>query len=632
MPPLAFSSVIEVKVGGAKLTKKAAELLVGVTVDLGAGVPGAFEIHFRDQRRKVLGLANISIGTKIILSPVADGKGAQEPLLTGEVTALETEYDGTGTFTVVRGYDYGHRLLRRRRVVGYPKMTATTIVNSLVGDAGIAKGSVEASGSAYKFVTQDNVTDWDFIARLADDSDKVMYLDPHGRFQFVGRESAAGAPSEGTDGEKSPMVLQAGHDVKRCRAAVTSADQVPNTGARGWDVDAKKPLSSKTSANDNSGFKIGIEPSGARRKFKGGDLIETSTPYDDMAQVKRAAKSLADDVTSAFAELEVTVRGNPKLRPDVPVLLKDVGRPFEGKYTVTGARHVFAAGRPYETLMTVSGRQWRSLYGLASGGSSTAPRLPSLANAKVTDVKDPKNQGRVKLNFPWLDATYVSDWTRVVQHGGVDGGSIIPLDVNDEVLVGFDRGSLDHPYVIGGLYNGKDEPRRDDVDLYDGLSGKATRHTLSDRKFNRLDLLSEASGRRRNGVRLSSGDNNLVINLDRTKTEIVVDSKGTVSIKGTRSVSVEAGTDLSLKAGGAMTLNAGGEMTLQSGGAMNITTTAMSINARAALSVSAGLEANIKAGLAMQLMAGPSIMANAESIMLNTGDPATVLANGAPVI
>src|SRR5262249_36521458 len=154
------------------------------------------------------------------------------------------------------------------------------------------------------------------------------------------------------------------------------------------------------------------------KRFKAGNLVETSTPYDDEAQVKRAAESLADDVTSALAELEITVHGNPKLRPDVPVLLTDVGQPFEGKYTLTGVRHTFERGRPYRTRVTVSGRQSRSLYGLASGGTATAPRLPSVANALVTDVRDPEKLGRVRLKFPWLDADYVSDWTRVAQLGG----------------------------------------------------------------------------------------------------------------------------------------------------------------------------------------------------------------------
>ncbi|MFC8216304.1 VgrG-related protein, partial [Streptomyces sp. NPDC057296] len=340
-------------------------------------------------------------------------------------------------------------------------------------------------------------------------------------------------------------------------------------------------------ATTDPGISIGSTPGTAAGKFKAGKLVETANPYDKQDEVQHAAKALAADVTSSFAELEVAVYGHPDLRPGVPVALSDVGKPFEGKYTVTSVRHHFGDGVPYESWITVSGRQWRSLYGLASGGSggtdpASATRLPSVANAIVTDVQDPLKQGRVKLQFPWLDDTYVSDWARSVQMGGKGGGGVFPMDVGDEVLVAFDRGALDHPFVIGGLYNGRDLPTKvKDVPLHDGLKKKAARHTLSDRTGNRVDLLSQQTGARKQGVRIASGNDKLTINLDRTKTEITVDSKGSVSITGSRSVSVEAGMDLTLEGRRSVTVKSGGPLLLQGRGLVNLKSTAGTVNVSA---------------------------------------------------
>ncbi|MET9971845.1 VgrG-related protein, partial [Streptomyces sp. NPDC006356] len=212
--------------------------------------------------------------------------------------------------------------------------------------------------------------------------------------------------------------------------------------------------------------------------------------------------------------------------------------------------------------------------GGGSGGSSDggSARLPSVANAVVTDVQDPLRQGRVKLQFPWLDDAYVSDWARSVQLGGKGGGGVFPMDVGDEVLVAFDRGALDHPFVIGGLYNGRDLPTKvSDVPLHDGLKKKATRHTLSDRQGNRVDLLSQQTGGRKQGVRIASGNDKLTINLDRTQTEITIDSKGSVSITGSRSVSVEAGMNLSLHGRRSVTIQSGGPLTLKGQGLVSLT-------------------------------------------------------------
>ncbi|GAA3149429.1 VgrG-related protein [Streptomyces echinatus] len=604
MPKSAFSNVVDVRIGGAKLPPEFARALVDCYVDQGAGVPAAFRLTFRDPYRLLLGKLGVTFGTKVVIAPVADGQGAADPLLTGEVTGLEADYDGTGTFTVIRGYDAGHRLLRQRRVAAYRNQSASDIARKLAQQDGLPIGRIQPTRTVYEFISQSNVTDWDFLARLADENEMVMSVDADGRFQFVRPRSASGAPSPDIGGDKSPFVLQAGHDILRLRSAVTAADQVGRVEARGWDVTTKKKLTASSRASLNPGIGIGTTPAAAAGSFKPARLVGTDTPYDKQSEVRFAADALADDVTASFAELEVAVRGNPKLRPGVPVALADVGAPFEGKYTATSVRHVFGDGTHYEAWVTVSGRQWRSLYGLASGGTDTGPRLPGVANALVTDVQDPLKQGRVKLHFPWLDDAYVSDWTRTVQLGGKGGGGVFPMDVGDEVLVAFDRGALDHPFVIGGLYNGRDRPTTvSDVPLHDGLKKQASRHTVADRTGNRLDLLSQRTGGRKQGVRLATGNDKLVINLDRTKTEITVDSKGAVSIKGGRSVSVEAGTDLSLSARRNLSIKSGGMLDIEGRGLVNLKslTGAVTVDALGALSLKALGAASITAGGSVQI-------------------------------
>jgi phage protein D len=629
MPRYAFSNVIGVKIGGADLPSEYARALTESWVDQGAGVPAAFRLTFRDPYRLILGKLGVTFGTKVVLTPMADGQGAGDPLLTGEVTGLEADYDGTGTFTVIRGYDYGHRLLRQRRVAAYRNQNASDIARKLAAQDGVPIGRIQSTKTVYDFISQSNVTDWDFLARLADENEMVMSVDADGKFQFVQPKPSSGAPSPKTEGDKSPFVLQAGHDILRLRSAVTAADQVAKVESRGWDVTTKKKITATSPGTSNPGISIGTTPGAAAGKFKAAKLVETGTPYDKQKEVTFAADALADDVTGSFAELEVVVRGNPKLRPGVPVALADVGAPFEGKYTVTSVRHAFGDGKHYEAWVTVSGRQWRSLYGLTSGGADTSPRLPSVANALVTDVNDPLKQGRVRLQFPWLDDAYVSDWTRTVQMGGLGGGGIFPLDVNDEVLVAFDRGALDHPFVIGGLYNGRDKPTVvGDVPLHDTVRKKASRHTVSDRDGNRMDLLSQKTGGRKQGVRLISGDKQLTVFLDRTKTEIVVDSKGSVTIKGSRSVSVEAGTDLTLSARRNVTIKSGGLLNIQGRGMVNVKslTGAVTVDAMGALNLKALGAATLSAGGAVQVNSIANVGIRAVTLTLQ----GAVLVNAKP--
>lgn len=75
----AFSSIVEVKIGGAKLPDDIAPMLTDGWVDQGVGVPAAFRITFRDPNHLVLGKLGVQFGTKVVITPIADGQGKGNP-------------------------------------------------------------------------------------------------------------------------------------------------------------------------------------------------------------------------------------------------------------------------------------------------------------------------------------------------------------------------------------------------------------------------------------------------------------------------------------------------------------------------------------------------------------------------
>lgn len=82
--------------------------------------------------------------------------------------------------------------------------------------------------------------------------------------------------------------------------------------------------------------------------------------------------------------------------------------------------------------------------------------------ALVTDIKDPDQQGRVRITLPWspdAGGQRYEGWARLAtMFGGNNRGSWFVPDVDDEVLVCFEHGDPRRPYVIGGLWNGRDQP------------------------------------------------------------------------------------------------------------------------------------------------------------------------------
>lgn len=77
----------------------------------------------------------------------------------------------------------------------------------------------------------------------------------------------------------------------------------------------------------------------------------------------------------------------------------------------------------------------------------------------VTNLNDPEQQGRILVELPWLGDQVSSHWCRLsTQQGGFSRGNFIRPEVGDEVLVMFERGDLNQPWVVGCLWNGNDAP------------------------------------------------------------------------------------------------------------------------------------------------------------------------------
>ena len=128
----------------AELPKAWQAQLVSCIVDENVGLPDAATLTFRDPNHELLTATPITIGTELTVSMSTAGDKKPEKLFAGEVTALELDSDGTGSFTVVRAMNKAHRLLRGRKVVAFKNMKADAIVEKVATGAGLKIGKVQA--------------------------------------------------------------------------------------------------------------------------------------------------------------------------------------------------------------------------------------------------------------------------------------------------------------------------------------------------------------------------------------------------------------------------------------------------------------------------------------------------------
>jgi len=92
-------------------------------------------------------------------------------------------------------------------------------------------------------------------------------------------------------------------------------------------------------------------------------------------------------------------------------------------------------------------------------GGTASRRLFGLYPALVKDIVDPDSTGRIQVGFPWLGEVGkdVTAWARLVSLYADDdqGWQILP-EVGSEVIVGFEAGAIERPYIVGAVWNGQE--------------------------------------------------------------------------------------------------------------------------------------------------------------------------------
>jgi len=554
----------DIQLNGSALSDEMEALLEQVVVDHHQHLPDMFAITFHDPDRDVLGKLNATIGDTVTIKVTPPG-GSPETLIKGEVTGFEAEYGATRLRTVLRGYDMSHRLHRGRRTETYKNVTDSDIARTVASRASLTVGKIDSTSGTHDHVSQANQSDWDFLKSRAREIGYELAMED-GKFNFRKPIQASAAPQNGTyQNHSDPLQLVFGDDLIEFRPRVTSAEQVNDVKVRGWDPVQKQTVIGSANAATVTTDSLRDNPASLANKFGGPTFTAVNRPLAQQAQVDGAAGSIAELISSAFAEADGLANGNPKLKAGATVSVGVVGDKFSGKYTLTSARHVFGE-QGYRTHFVISGRQDRSLLGLASLGASNGHAsaggqpINGVVVAIVTDNNDPNNTARVKLKFPWLDDSYESDWARLAQLGaGPNSGAVWIPEVNDEVLVAFENGDIRRPYVVGNLYNGVDTPN-EGSGLFD--NGKVKRRGFISRMGHKFIFFDDAN---KSGIAFISSDGNLKISLNETNSEIHISSQGKVHVESQQDMTLESQGNLKLSAQQGITLEAQSNLSLKGG-------------------------------------------------------------------
>jgi phage baseplate assembly protein gpV len=440
-------------------------------------------------------------------------------------------------------------------------MKDSDIASQLAGEYGLST-EVDSTTEVYKHVFQHNQTDLAFLVQRAWRIGYECFVDD-GKLYFRKPPNVSGG-----------IELAWGEDLVSFQPNLSLADKVSEVNVRGWDITKQEAIVGKaTSDRGYPSVNVGGGAAAISAKaFGAAKKILVDLPVQSQADADSVAQARMDQLGGELFQATGVAFRRPDIRAGKTVKLTKLGNRFSGSYMVTRARHIYRSDG-LRTEFEVTG----SNSGLLNEQLVHQPpvdRWPGVVVAKVTNTDDPEDIGRVKVKYPWLTDDAESFWARVICPGaGPERGLFIMPQVDDEVMVAFEHGDFDRPYVLGGVWNGQQAVPAPGAGAGSGEKPlvrtwySETGHHISvyDNADKKIEIIT-AGGHKlvlddaNQTIELTSiGGAKLVIN-DQSNT-VDLESKGPLNVKSTHPMSIKSdatltveGTSIDIKASGPLNL------------------------------------------------------------------------------
>jgi uncharacterized protein involved in type VI secretion and phage assembly len=550
-----------VKLNGAALTQEQYDTLTSMRIVNGLGVPAYARFEFFvDAQSDGVG---IKIGDQLLVQVDGYGTVTDWEIFDGVVAGLGVDLQsGIDQVLVVEAYDKLYLLGRTVVAKTHVDKSFQDIVTTIAGDMGLTADLKGSWGTDIRPASYQYGTAYEYLDRVVREQGGEWYV-KNNKLVIRSRADAGGAA----------VSLEVGRDLIDFSARISASDHAADVTVTGWNVKTKEAIVGKATASGTSGVsKIGAANAGDVKKatVAGKAARSFSRPVGSQAEADRMAKGIVQRREAELVRARGRVVPNPAVVPGATLQLAGLAGKWDGDYYCTQVEYSWGANS-FDTWFEVGPTEPDTLFDLVGGSTSTSLQslVGGLTVGLVSDNNDQDGLHRVKVKLPYLSDEQTTGWARVLQLGaGPDRGWNILPEIDDEVLVGFENGDIDRPYVLGGLFNGEDTPK--DPASAVVKDGKIQSRVFTSRLGHEIHI-SDGDGTTKEFVRIKTagGEATLLLGAEKIDLqaegipikvfnkqgsieiaddgEIKVDSKQNITIKSLKDVAIE-GTNVNIKA------------------------------------------------------------------------------------
>ena len=476
---------------------------------------------------------------RIVIQAVEHTAGFKETTFSGLVTAVNAgkEGDGTHGYCIVKGSSPTVLLDNEPHMQTYEQQSLSDIVNACLKNC-LAYTSRPAVSPKYsdtlKYTVQYRESNYTFLRRMAARYGEWFFYDGQ---QII-------------FGNYSPRKINLIHQVDLIDFDLQLQVLANNTKYSNYEYRKDTDVTQDPGSSGGSG-NVYADHAGtvSNRLFNKPSLNRLSQAVNSSAKEQLESFSTLKE-KSRNAQM-VTLSGhsrNTGLRIGDTVSVKESMFSTEdhGEFMLTKITH----------FCTGNGEYTNSFEGIPADVAIPVVDLDSYPlcepqSALVTDNNDPKGLGRVRARLRW-QSQGSTPWIRLVSpHGGGDKGFYFIPEVGEEVMVDFEGGNPELPFVLGTTYSGNSRTTFGDVANNLKVIKTRSGHTIQmdDTTGEEKITITDISG---NVITLDTRKGNIRVSAPQTLTfeakNIVMTAQESIAVGAGESINTSAGDNISAHA------------------------------------------------------------------------------------
>lgn len=577
------------------------------------------------QSSRLRDLADTLVGERcsIRLSQTRAGAATQTQLFVGGVSAIRLVKGQSQTDTyIISGLSLTMFLEAGKHTQSFIDKTIADIVNASIGSSSRVSCSPTYT-APIPYITQYDEDRFHFLQRLAETYGEWFYYD--GEKVIFGKNARVSSPTIALTNDSNLFDLEYGLRVLPFKF---KASYVSYETYQRFDADS----SAEQVAGLSSYSQLALDKS---NRIYGDDIndLTFTSPYSAESELKTAVKLQKSERTTKLAvlsgrtpEMELKIGGLISVREPIYADGRIRETVDYGTFVVTQLNHSIDSRGVYQAYFQAIPQDTD----FAPVSYNIIPRLASPQTARVKEINDPLKLGRVKVRFWWQGGRaheeVTTPWIRVSSMMTSHSKSYFIPEIDDIVMIGFEYGNPDLPYVIGSLYakdGGIQEPGNELFTSDNHLKGIITRGD------NHI-IIDDTDGKEKISIYNKDKKNKIELSLDGT--HISITSNGDINLTAggdikmkAKNIKMEAETDWKVKADHAVIETQSGDIEFISG--KDLLETAMvnvKIGATAELSatgtiikIEADATAEIKANAKLDIDGGAMATLKGGMVMIN---------------